>query len=120
MGDLLDLAREVVALTRWRVPGGQLRDERGVMWIPSDKADWLAGGAGSPVPDLADPATLGCLLALVREAWGQDDLAAVQIGTDGKGGQEWAVRSHLHAPRQHLGWGEAHALVAALRAAGGA
>lgn len=22
------------------------------------------------VPDLADPATLGCLLALVREAWG--------------------------------------------------
>jgi len=26
--------------------------------------------AGNPLIDLADPATLGCLLHLVREAWG--------------------------------------------------
>lgn len=26
------------------------------------------------VPDLTDPATLGCVLALVREAWGRPDL----------------------------------------------
>jgi len=29
------------------------------------------------IPDLTDPATLGCLLALVREAWPNDGLAMV-------------------------------------------
>ena len=29
------------------------------------------------VPDLADPATLGCLLALVREAWGNPKISVV-------------------------------------------
>ena len=36
------------------------------------------------VPDLDDPATLGCLLALVREAWGDP---------------------HLHVGRRIAGWG---------------
>ena len=30
------------------------------------------GGLGTRLPDLTDPATLGCLLALVREAWGSN------------------------------------------------
>jgi hypothetical protein len=36
-----------------------------------DDGSW-AGGI-DPVPDLTDPATLGALLALVREAWGWTD-----------------------------------------------
>jgi len=31
---------------------------------------------GWHTPDLSDPATLGCLLALVREAWGDDSAVA--------------------------------------------
>lgn len=35
------------------------------------------------VPDLTDPATLGCLLALVREAWGDERAhAAYDRGTE--------------------------------------
>ena len=30
----------------------------------------------TPIPDLTDPATLGCLLALVREAWGDPSIIA--------------------------------------------
>ena len=64
------LARRAVACKHWRwMPGmrWQTSDDHGrlddfqpeYMWCP-DRA----------LPDLTDPATLGCLLALVREAWG--------------------------------------------------
>ena len=40
---------------------------RGCGWTaPSLQSDFL--------PDWTDPATLGCLLALVREAWGDSDI----------------------------------------------
>lgn len=32
----------------------------------------MTWGKTNPLPDLSDPATLGCLLALVREAWGKE------------------------------------------------
>jgi hypothetical protein len=32
------------------------------------------------LPDLTDPATVGCLLSLVREAWGDPTMGAVQAG----------------------------------------
>lgn len=80
MGDAMtaeqkDLARRFVECKNWR-------------WMPGMKvvgqAHWLgvadllpvdgASGRGHPecygsLPDLRDPATLGCILALVREAW---------------------------------------------------
>ena len=62
-----------------------------------------------PWPDLADPATVGCLIAIVRRAW--KDPAAYVAPADG-----WFVSSGL---RQMLteGQTEAEALVAALEAA---
>jgi hypothetical protein len=79
-------------------------------------------------PDLSDPATLGCLLALVREAWG--DPRAYLCDYGGYDSVEWGVVSHeWDAKRQAEGpkaWfscllgdsdTEAGALVAALEAA---
>jgi hypothetical protein len=51
---------------------------------PLSRAGWTVGSDGEPTgalltwahlwPDFRDPATLGCLLALVREAWGDPNL----------------------------------------------
>jgi hypothetical protein len=35
-----------------------------------DGDGWYDGAAAGMIPDLEDPATIGCLLALAREAWG--------------------------------------------------
>lgn len=65
------------------------------------------------IPDFSDPATLGCLLALVREAWGQDDMGAFRYKS------RWCVE-HTSEDAQcaaFYGDTEAEALVAALEAA---
>jgi hypothetical protein len=65
------------------------------------------------LPDLTDPATLGCLLALVREAWGMPTGITVTYSSDeGLWGVSWSGATHG-------GWcgrgkTEAEALVAAL------
>ena len=71
---------------------------------------------GSSVPDFDDPATLGCLLARVREAWGIDGLSV------GRSDGRWAVWRHeldvrfpVRAPMRDNT--EPGALVAALLAA---
>jgi hypothetical protein len=66
------------------------------------------------LPDLDDPATLGCLLALVREARGDQTLASRfddEYGWWVVDGNRWADCGR--------GDSEAEALVAALEAAGG-
>ena len=75
----------------------------------------------SDVPDLTDPATLGCLLALVREAWeprrGDDPILCTHQTLDGKWGVgSWvsAVFAAVNLPTYPT---EAEALVAALEAA---
>jgi hypothetical protein len=130
MADLLDLARQAVASPHWRwmpgmrtveVPqpppwalplwdeavvyaGGDDDDEPGVCTVfGATRA--LHSGA---LPDLADPATLGCLLALVREAWGGD------LHVECLGAGEWECVGGLHAYRASS---EPAALVAALLAA---
>jgi hypothetical protein len=63
------------------------------------------------LPDLNDPATVGCLLALVREAWG-DPRAYVRAGY----GWEW-ITDYCVEELPPGGETEAEALVAALEAA---
>lgn len=72
-----ELARRFVACKRWRwMPGMLARYIDGHAWHRLTDGD----GHGYPFrhcppnpreawPDLTDPATLGCILALVREAW---------------------------------------------------
>lgn len=50
------------------------QDSRGFQ-VVSRGAGWTAPSYQSDfLPDWADPATLGCLLAMVRAAWGDDDI----------------------------------------------
>lgn len=73
---------------------------------------WVEPALSDMNPDLTDPATLGCLLALVREVWG-DENAYV----DPRGGWACCVSSKgpLHGhDLEFPGETEAEALVAAL------
>ena len=77
------LARRAVACPKWRLMPGMLTDEgRRVMHVwPDDLGiHWshipesCVVRDADALPDLTDPATLGCLLALVREAWAQPEM----------------------------------------------
>lgn len=84
-------------------------DECGIMGGFPD-----AGSAYPFLPDLTDPATLGCLLALVREAWGAPCLYVGLLPA------RWGVWTSQNLPLHECvgkGLTEAEALVAALEAA---
>lgn len=87
--EMIDLGRRAVACKGWRWMPGMLADLTTPEYKPARVLSVQSGGYEPPMleiawswddgdgvhprgwlPDLTDPATLGCLLALVREAWG--------------------------------------------------
>ena len=97
--NLEQLGQRAVACKRWRWMPGMLADT-GLRIVRRDSDGYLAGcyakyaymsacidgvWTDAPdntvdcLPDLTDPATLGCLLALVREAWGPEATVSVNI-----------------------------------------
>jgi hypothetical protein len=136
-GELESLARRAVACKHWRwMPGmvttlglridavyerepyrsGRYYDDFGELQHTREHEP-------EPLPDLIDAATLGCLLALVREAWGDIGVAAVTGAYSYEKGYEFRViEGHhhgmtFHAMSQVRHESEASALVAALEAA---
>ena len=72
----------------------------------------------SSLPDLTDPATLGCLLALVREVW-KDPTASTAATREADGKRGWVMDCwDPKSPLNGIGpfQSEAEALVAALEA----
>ena len=115
------LARRAVACPRWRWMRGMLTVDA-VRLCSSGEAPDLIGFPDGPktrgfigLPDLTDPATLGCLLALVREAWGEPLLSVAWAGG------RWYVVQRILRSVDALRWidtaTEVEALVAALEAA---
>ena len=105
-----ELGRRAVACKAWRWMPGMLD---GILYSGACSEEMSKDEARALTwPDLRDPATVGCLLALVREAW---DRPAIYVFEDhGK----WTASSGNLPPR----WAafldtEAEALVAALEAA---
>jgi hypothetical protein len=130
-----DLVKRAVACKRWRWMPGMLSDEgsrilsvsgrmvtTSVLEVFRDNEhdDWDRRHESADIalfrtdwPDLNDPATLGCLFALVREAW--DPSASIVRRADGWTLETWNTDNFL--PDWPLGRAyptEAEALVAAL------
>ena len=120
-----ELARRAVACDRWRwMPGMLGLSPKAGRWrVEQADLTALCGAGAGPasiheagvwLPDLDDPATVGCLLALVREAWGDRCLHVGLLPA------RWGVWTSQNMPlHESVGKGltEAEALVAALEAA---
>jgi len=106
------------ACTGWRALPGMLYD------TPAGPARALDSAPRSQedVPDFTDPATLGCLLALVRDAWRDPDVFLERVwdtGPDPKS-SGWLARGAGPPTRRSMTgtWpSEAACLVEALEAA---
>jgi len=137
MTDMEQLGRRAVACSGWRwLPGMALKhggklcdgyqglrghgeDDDGTIHLEYATGNqWVRPeNRVQCYPDLTDAATLGCLLALVRDAWGEADAAAVREANEI--GQWWVVRNFGGDYFGEPGKSEAEALVAALEGASG-
>ena len=124
--DWIKLGKRAVACKGWRwMPGmsnssGEVIDcldvETGKAYCGEWDADITA------LPDFQDPATLGCLLALVREAWRCVVITSPDYDEDEVGCQGWHVTGWRAVETVRwlpigVGGNEAEALVAALEGA---
>ncbi len=110
--ELQTLARRAIACKGWRwVPGMLHRNWRNSTRVRGEHAGYRWDGW----PDLSDPASLGCLLALVREALGCPEAHVYYADLS----RLWVVRWGYEGlgVRTAHGATEAEALVAALEVA---
>lgn len=111
-----ELGRRAVACKMWRWMPGMLynhpKDRPSLALRPEGPdAPIIKCGPGGGLPIFSDPATLGCLLALVREAWGKPH-AYVEFSDKWKVAFYCDVGTHAFSSTT-----EAGALIAALEAA---
>jgi hypothetical protein len=88
-------------------------------WCDYDGTPYPVNPELNPRPVLTDPATLGCLLYLVREAWGYDGITTVRTWAPDIDGRQWSVISYkaVHGLPMHKHYtSEIESLVAALEA----
>lgn len=114
-----DLAKRAVACKGWRwMPGmrwiGSVAENTGRLIVFRSPP----GHIGAYLPDLEDPATLGCLLALVREAWGEPSTYAMHDRPENREpGRPWCIDFGDGTLMAGVFRIEAEALVTALEAA---
>lgn len=127
----MELAKRAVTCKRWEwLPGmlaisandvddmqGRIHTVRGKMLYVAgwpERDDLGIAICDDCLPDLSDHATLGCVLALVRMAWGAP---FAQASPSLPQPAPWVVYIHNASDRYFVGESEAAALIAALEAA---
>jgi len=124
--DKIELAERLMSSGRWQwMPGMRTINGRrlavvfgasrtaAVLCDLRDDANSDTEELQGELPDLNDPATVGCLLALVREAHGQDDMGASRYR------ERWCIECTPQEGQHYAFYGatEAEALVYALESA---
>ena len=121
----IELARRALACKHWRwMPGmrqfagrnfAPYRIVSDIYAPPEGEAIMDSYDGDSLLPDLTDPATLGCLLSLVREAWKSP---VAQLSPSLPDGYQWTCYiNDEEEDRLFREKTEAEALIAALEAA---
>lgn len=85
-----DIARQLTAHPRWRWVPGMRALYPGGAWHRVTDGDYAYGippvyrppNPRDAYPDLADPATVGCIASVVREVWGDESLHLIPLLDD--------------------------------------